>query len=270
MNNELWNEYFGKDTPPPDIEKYKEMKPLAFVFSGAGLSADSGIPTFRGKDGLWENHKVEDVAEHSAWWRNKEMVLRFYAERYEKYRSCKPHAGHYALAKLQEKYDLINITQNIDSLLEEAGCKEVIHLHGRLKWAKCEYHKEISNLDGDMNFTCTFKKPITSPIVLGDKCDICGEQLRPDIVMFNEAVDIDYKSLKEHVKRVKHGNGVFICVGTSVQVYPAAYIIPYFSQVSNKYIIDPNLQRIGEYTLIQGSAAEKLPELVEIIMNKCI
>jgi NAD-dependent deacetylase len=236
------------------------------IFSGAGLSADSGIPTFRGKDGLWENHRVEDIAEHSAWWKNKEMVVKFYAERYEKYKECKPHAGHFAIAKLQEKFDVINITQNIDSLLEQAGCNQVNHLHGRMHWAKCEKHKDITNLDGDINFTCTFKKELTEPIKLGDTCE-CGKQLRPDIVMFNEAVDINFKQIENYVKEVKYKDGVFICVGTSMQVYPAAYLIPYFTQVKNKYIVDINPQQISNYTIIQGNAAETLPKLVEELLQ---
>lgn len=246
---------------------YNKIMRTVVIFSGAGLSSDSGIPTFRGKDGLWENHKVEDVAEHSAWWKDKEMVLRFYSERFEKYKGCQPHDGHYAIAKLQEKFDVINVTQNIDNLLETAGCKKVIHLHGRLAWAKCEMHKEIPNLDGDINFTCDFKKPIDKPIALGDNCEICGKQLRPDIVMFNEAVDLGFNRIREWVAEVKYNDGVFICVGTSIQVYPAAYLIPYFTQVKNKYIIDPNPQRVGDYKLIKGTAKEELPKLVDELMK---
>lgn len=127
------------------------------TFSGAGLSAESGIPTFRGKDGLWENHRVEDVADHQAWWRDKGMVLRFYEERFQKYRACEPNAGHRAIASLQEKFNVVNVTQNIDDLLEQAGCSNVVHLHGKATRAKCEHHHDISNLQGDTSLSVISK-----------------------------------------------------------------------------------------------------------------
>lgn len=238
------------------------------TFSGAGLSTESGIPTFRGKDGLWENHKVEDVADHEAWWKNKELVLRFYAQRFEQYGSCEPNAAHKALAKLQEKFRVVNFTQNIDDLLERAGCEEVIHIHGRAKCAKCERHQDITNLDGDANFTCNFKKAITEPIKIGDQCSWCKSQLRPDVVFFNEAVSLNYDLLSEYVRTVKYENGVFICVGTSVQVYPAGYLVSFFSQVKNKYIVDTNPQRVADYVLLKGRATEELPKLVEQLLKE--
>ena len=113
-------------------------KKRVVVFSGAGLSAESGIPTFRGSDGLWENHRIEDVASPEGWARDPKLVLNFYAMRFEKVQSVQPNVGHFALAKLQEKFDVINITQNIDDLLERAGCRNVWHLHGRIDYQKCE------------------------------------------------------------------------------------------------------------------------------------
>lgn len=237
------------------------------IFSGAGLSTESGIPTFRGADGLWENHKVEDVAEHDAWWRNKELVLRFYAERFAKYGQCKPNEAHKAIARLQEKFRVVNVTQNIDNLLEQAGCKEVIHIHGRGNWAKCERHKDISNLDGDTQFTCDFKKPITEAIKLGDFCEKCNLQLRPDVVFFKEAVkEVKYEVMTELVRQVKYEDGIFICCGTSAKVYPAGYLISYFSQVKNKYIIDIDPQRVADYVLLKGPATEELPKLVDQLL----
>lgn len=241
-------------------------KRLAVIFSGAGLSADSGIPTFRGTDGLWENHKVEDVAEHEAWFRDRELVLRFYAERYSKYKDCKPHAGHYALAKLEEKFEVHHITQNIDSLLEQAGCTSVTHLHGRIDRKKCEWHKDIVNLDGDVNFVCDHVADAVEPIKLGDKCPKCNGQMRPEVVWFGEAVHMDSKLLESYVRRVKYENGVFICAGTSVQVYPAGSLVSYFCQVSNKYIVDLKPRRVGNYELVEGKAAETLPVLVEKLL----
>ena len=133
-------------------------KRTVVVFSGAGLSADSGIQTFRDKDGLWENHRVEDVAEHQSWFKNKELVLRFYEERFNKYKDCKPHKGHEALVKLEEQFNVIHVTQNVDSLLEDAGCSNVTHLHGTLKQNKCEWHSDIIN---DDRFVCDYKSSIT-------------------------------------------------------------------------------------------------------------
>lgn len=237
------------------------------VFSGAGMSADSGIPTFRGTDGLWEQHKVEDVADYNAWWKDKELVLRFYDERYRKYSGCKPHEGHYALAKLEDKFNVIHVTQNIDNLLEQAGCTNVIHLHGQIHSKKCEWHKDISTLDGDTRHTCDYKDQMDEPVKVGDLCPKCGSQLRPDVVWFNEAVHLDHQEMTDWVREVKCNNGVFICCGTSVQVYPAGYLVSFFSQVKNKYIVDPNPQRVVDYTLIEGTAKEKLPELVDQLLR---
>jgi NAD-dependent deacetylase len=214
-------------------------KKMAVIFSGAGLSADSGLPTFRDSNGLWENHNPDDVAEHSAWFRNKELVLNFYRDRYNSYMSCKPHAGHFALAKLEEKYNVIHITQNIDSLLEQAGSTSVKHLHGRIDRHKCEWHNEISSLVGDIRFNCQYKNTTGEPPKLGDKCPDCGGQLRPDVVWFNEAVDFGFDEVRDLCKEVKYNDGVFICVGTSAEVYPAAYLVSFFAQVKNKFIVGP-------------------------------
>lgn len=113
------------------------------VFSGAGLSADSGIPTFRDTNGLWENFKVEEVASHEAWFKDKEKVLRFYQERFEQYHQVQPHDGHHALFSLEKHFDVLHITQNIDNLLESAGCTNVIHIHGSMYYKKCELHESV-------------------------------------------------------------------------------------------------------------------------------
>jgi NAD-dependent deacetylase len=239
----------------------------AIVFSGAGLSADSGVPTFRDTGGLWENHKVEDVAEHEAWFRDKELVLKFYKERYEQYSGCVPHAGHYAIARLQEKYKVINVTQNIDVLLETAGCDNVYHLHGKINQKKCEWHKDITVLDGDRRFICDYKAPMNGPVELGDTCSTCGSQMRPDVVWFNEAVDLSHKTMVEWIRPVKYNDGVFICVGTSIQVFPAGYMVSFFSQVKNKFIVDRKPQQVANYELLEGNASEQLPHLVARLMD---
>ena len=242
-------------------------KKLAVIFSGAGLSADSGIPTFRDSDGLWENHNVSDVAEHEAWFRDKELVLRFYEQRFNGYKNCKPHLGHEALAKLEQKFNVVHVTQNIDDLLEQAGCSNVQHLHGQIKSKKCEWHKDITTLGGDRRFICDFKDMMIEPVKLGELCPKCGGQVRPDVVWFNEAVNLDYEKIKEMCKNVKHNDGIFICVGTSIQVYPAGYLVSFFSQTKNKYIVDKNPQRVADYTLIEGKASEQLPILVEQLLQ---
>ena len=237
------------------------------VFSGAGLSAESGVPTFRDSNGLWENHKVEDVAHPSGWVKDKALVIEFYRQRFEGVKKCEPNAAHKAIAKLQDKFNVVNITQNIDDLLERAGCVLVHHMHGSINKRKCEWHKSCCMLDGDTRYTCLFAEDQTEAIKLGDKCMVCGGQMRPDVVWFEEPVLFNFETVRELVKEVKYNNGVFICVGTSGQVYPAASLIPLFSQVANKYIIDPNARRIADYTLLTGKAGEKLPELAEQLLK---
>lgn len=237
------------------------------VFSGAGLSAESGVPTFRDSNGLWENHKVEDVAHPSGWVKNKELVLDFYRQRFEGVKKCEPNAAHKAIASLQDKFNVINLTQNIDDLLERAGCAVVSHIHGSINKRKCEWHKTCCMLDGDRRYTCDFAEDHTQAVKIGDLCPKCNSQMRPDVVWFDEPVPFDYETIKELVIEVKYNKGVFICVGTSAQVYPAAALLPLFVQVYEKYIIDPAPKRIGDYTLLTGKAGEKLPELAEKLLK---
>ena len=247
------------------------LKRTAVIFSGAGLSADSGIPTFRDSDGLWHSHKVEDVASQDGWQRDKETVLKFYEERFKGIKEAQPNEAHVSIARLQEKFEVVNITQNIDDLLERAGCKYVNHLHGVITRRKCEWHKDISNLDGDTNFTCEYKSDQNEPVKLGEQCPKCSKknvqaQLRPDVVWFGEAVDFKYDYGHALIKEVKYNNGVFICVGTSAQVYPAAYLLSWFSQVKHKYIVDKKPNKISDYTLCEGSAYKELPKLVDKLL----
>lgn len=242
-------------------------KQVVVVLSGAGLSAESGIQTFRGTNGLWEDHRVEDVASQEGWNKDKGLVLRFYEERMRKYMNCVPNAAHHAIARLQEKFDVYNITQNIDNLLEQAGCERVQHLHGMMTRRKCEWHRDITVLDGDKRFRCDHKEDQVEPVKLGDVCPRCGGQMRPDVVWFGEAVHDDFEHIRELCKEVKYNDGVFICVGTSLEVAPAAFLVPFFSQVKNKYIVDLKPKKIADYTLLEGKAGERLPELAEILLN---
>src|SRR5581483_1689020 len=235
------------------------------VFSGAGLSTESGVPTFRDSNGLWENHRVEDVAHPSGWVKDKALVLEFYRQRFEGVKKCEPNAAHKAIASLQDKFNVINITQNIDDLLERAGCNIVKHMHGSINKRKCEWHKNASMLDGG-RYNCDFAEVHTEAVKLGDLCPKCGGQIRPDVVWFDEPVPFNVEDVKELVKEVKYNKGVFICVGTSAQVYPAATLLPLFVQVPEKYIIDPNPRRIGDYTLLTGKAGEQMPALARKLL----
>lgn len=237
------------------------------VFSGAGLSAESGIPTFRDSNGLWHNHKVEDVAHPSGWAKDKALVVEFYRQRFEGVKKCEPNAAHKAIASLESKFNVVNITQNIDDLLERAGCSLVKHLHGSINKRKCEWHKSCCMLDGDTKYTCLVAEDHIEAVKLGDTCVACGGQMRPDVVWFDEPVLFNFEQVRELVKEVKYNDGVFICVGTSAQVYPAAALIPLFAQVKNKYIIDPNPKRIADYTLLTGKAGDELPKLADKLLK---
>ena len=238
------------------------MKKNVVVFSGAGLSKESGVPTFRdAKDGLWENYRVEEVASQDGWRRNKKLVLEFYAARTQQIRACEPNDAHKAIARLQEKFHVLNITQNIDDLLERAGCEHVWHLHGGINFRKCERHRSI----GIGNFDCDFQEPQTEPVMLGEVCPKCSGQLRPDIVWFGEAVDMRERFLLD----LADDTEVFIGVGTSAQVYPAAGMLNLFGPARRKYFIDPHppLQFPG-FTILAGKAGEHLPKLAAELMAK--
>lgn len=229
------------------------------IFSGAGLSTESGIPTFRDSGGLWEQHRIEDVASPEGWQKNRKLVLDFYAMRFLKQAECQPNPAHHAIAKLSQHYTITNITQNIDTLLERAGCENVWHLHGRIDIQKCEFHHSLA-FQFDSNFDCDYKSQIVKPIKLGEECPQCGGQLRPDIVWFGEPVDMRDEFLRQLIKSAD----IFIGVGTSAQVYPAAGLLPMFRRTKEKYFIDPhpNYELLDGYTVLQGSASEQLPKLV--------
>ena len=179
------------------------------VLTGAGISAESGIRTFRDSGGLWEEHRIEDVATPEAWQRNQELVLEFYNQRRKQLYDCNPNAGHYALVKLEEKYDVQIITQNVDDLHERAGSTKVLHLHGELKKARSTTNPElIYDIKG-----WELKK--------GDKCER-GSQLRPHIVWFGEEVPNIVTAAQISSKA-----DIYIVIGTSLNVYPAAGLMSY-------------------------------------------
>ncbi|MBE9143153.1 SIR2 family NAD-dependent protein deacylase [Planktothrix mougeotii] len=235
------------------------------IFSGAGLSAESGIPTFRGSGGLWEGYAIEEVATPLGWQQNPQKVLDFYAQRFEQMQRCQPNAAHRAIAKLSQYFDVTCLTQNIDTLLEQAGVPNVKHLHGRIDYQKCEWHLEIPTLGAE--WQCDYKASLTQPTQLGDLCPKCGKQLRPDVVWFGEAVDMDIAyQLADQVQ-------IFIGVGTSATVYPAAKLLRFFNYFTpEKYFIDPhpNYEALQGYTVLEGTATEQLPPLVENLISNLV
>lgn len=224
------------------------------VLSGAGLSAESGIPTFRDSNGLWEGHKVEEVCTPGAWKRDRQKVLDFYAARYESIAVAVPNAAHIALASLESKFKVLHITQNIDDLLERAGCSDVMHLHGSINSRKC------SGKD------CSFRCEHSAPVIVGDLCSECGAQMRPDIVWFEEPVHMDYERFNA-VRKEASPDGYVICVGTSGTVQPAASLLNYFGRgIRNKYLIDAKQRHQWGYRSIVGLATQQIPRLVESLL----
>lgn len=202
------------------------MKKLV-VLSGAGISAESGIKTFRDSGGLWENHRIEDVATPEGWKRDPELVLTFYNERRRQGLTAQPNAGHLALVALEKYFEVHIITQNVDNLHEKAGSTHVLHLHGELYKARSTKNPDlIYEIEG-----WELKK--------GDVCEL-GSQLRPHIVWFGEAVP----AMDEAVE-ITHQADIFVVVGTSLQVYPAAGLINYVAIHVPKYLIDPNIPDVS-------------------------
>ena len=207
------------------------MKKLV-VLTGAGISAESGLATFRDSGGLWEGHKIEDVATPEAWRRNRELVLEFYNERRKKALGVKPNRGHEILAELEQHFDVTVITQNVDNLHERAGSGKVIHLHGSL-------FESRSTLDENLVY------PIHGwQLKIGDVCER-GSQLRPNIVWFGETVP-----MMEVAAGIARKAEIFLVVGTSLVVYPAASLIDYVGYGVPKFIVDPGTPAFRDEDLI--------------------
>jgi NAD-dependent deacetylase len=198
-----------------------KMKHLV-VLTGAGMSSESGISTFRDSGGLWEKYDVTEVATPEAWYNNRDLVLRFYNERRRQLRDARPNKGHAGLVDLEKYFDVSIITQNIDDLHERAGSKNVLHLHGELTKAR-------SSADPSLVYEIGYKD-----IKPGDYCD-AGSQLRPHIVWFGEEVP----KMEEAVRIVEKAD-ILVIIGTSMIVYPAAGLINYVAPRVPIYIIDPN------------------------------
>ena len=219
------------------------MKKKVVVLTGAGISAESGISTFRDSDGLWEQYRVEDVATYDAYLRNPELVLNFYNERRRQLFQVKPNEGHRQLVRLEEKYDVRIITQNIDNLHEQAGSTHVLHLHGLLTQARSDRDDNLIVDIGDRD------------IHIGDKAPD-GAQLRPHIVC-EPAAELCEKA------------DYFIVVGTSMNVYPAAGLIHYVPRSTPCYLVDPKAVPISRpITIFQEKAGTGVKKVVDELLNQ--
>jgi NAD-dependent deacetylase len=202
------------------------MKKLV-VLTGAGISAESGLKTFRDSDGLWEGYNIEDVATPEAWRKNPELVQQFYNERRKNVLDAQPNAAHFALAALEKDFEVTIITQNIDDLHERAGSTNVVHLHGIIT-------RSQSSKNPDLTY------PIEGwEIKMGEVCEL-GSQLRAHVVWFGEAVPMIEKAVE-----ICASADVFMLVGTSLAVYPAAGLIDYVPDETPKYIVDPKIPAIS-------------------------
>lgn len=222
------------------------------VLSGAGISAESGLATFRDSNGLWENYRIEDVATPEGWKKNPALVQEFYNARRKQALTAQPNAGHKALVRLEEKFNVTVITQNVDNLHEKAGSSQVVHLHGEL-------FKSRSTVDPNLVYEIEGWE-----VKMGDCCEK-GSQLRPHIVWFGEAVP-----MMEMAVEITEQANIFIVVGTSLAVYPAAGLVYDVQPGVPIYVIDPHTPEMRSrknVTFIPEPATTGLPRLVEQLMS---
>ncbi|NNE33178.1 MAG: NAD-dependent deacylase [Winogradskyella sp.] len=227
------------------------MRKQIVVLSGAGISAESGIKTFRDHDGLWEGHDVMQVASPEGFYNNPKLVLDFYNQRRRQLKEVEPNPAHKALAALEKNYKVTIITQNVDDLHERAGSSNVIHLHGELlKIRSTGNPKDICRWTDDIN--------------LGDFCKN-GHQLRPHIVWFGEDVP-----MMETAIETCYDADILVIIGTSMQVYPAASLINYVKSNTDIYYIDPkpNINGANRIKVIAKSATEGMRELLTILKSQ--
>jgi NAD-dependent deacetylase len=227
------------------------QKKKLIVLTGAGISAESGLKTFRDSDGLWEGHKVTDVATPGAWRKNPRLVLDFYNERRKNVAEAKPNAAHIGLAALEKDFDITIITQNIDDLHERGGSTNVLHLHGEIFKMRSERdEKLLYEIKGD--------------IKIGDKA-ADGAQLRPAIVWFEEPVPMIEKAVT-----VVYTADIFVVIGTSLVVYPAAGLINYVALETPRIVMDkkiPELSPMKNLRLIEKPATEGIEDLKKILFE---
>jgi NAD-dependent deacetylase len=215
------------------------------VLSGAGISAESGLGTFRGSGGLWEGMSVKDVATPEAWERDASKVLRFYNQRRREIWAAEPNEAHHALRQLEDVFTVSIVTQNIDDLHERAGSSNVLHLHGEIMKAR-------SSVDERLLY------PRVDDIRLGDRCEK-GSQLRPHVVWFGEAVPLMDKAIA-----LAKSADFFIVVGTSLEVYPAASLVDYVPYEATKFVVDPTPNGLADesFQVVAATASEGIPKIV--------
>jgi NAD-dependent deacetylase len=246
---------FGKPYPgeyPLLADNTSHRLKKIVVFTGSGISAESGIRTFRDSGGLWEEFDISEVATPEAWERNPGLVQKFYNDRRKQVLEAKPNAAHLALAQLESRFETMIITQNIDDLHERAGSKSIIHLHGEIRKARSSrYHELIYDISG-------------TEIVPGSTCEQ-GYPLRPHIVWFGEAVPQMIPAMQQVMTA-----DCFIIIGTSLEVYPAASLVEYAPVHIPKYFIDPaavNPYGVNHLTIIREKASVAVPQLVSKLME---
>lgn len=228
------------------------MKKLV-VLTGSGISAESGLKTFRDMGGLWEQYDVTEVASPEAWERDPELVLRFYNERRKQLLETEPNAGHLALVELEDHFDVQIITQNVDDLHERAGSSRVLHLHGEIRKARSTGDESlIVDIEG-------------GELNLGDTCEK-GYQLRPHVVWFGEAVP----AISEAAALVQQAD-ILAVVGTSLQVYPAAGLVDFADDTTPLFLVDPNTVRPArndQVHFIREKAGTGVPKMKNILIEK--
>ena len=242
----------GAPSTSPHLPVDGQQKQRVVVLTGAGISAESGLRTFRGSDGLWEGHRVEEVATPAAWEADPARVLRFYNDRRKQARSAKPNAAHKALSALQRCFEVDIITQNVDDLHERAGSARVLHLHGEVMKARStrnyDYLIELGSND----------------ISLGDTCP-AGSQLRPHVVWFGEEVP----AMTAAAELVAQAD-ILLCVGTSLQVYPAASLAFLAPDEARRIVVDPHIPESivrTTFECIAKPASEGVPSIVRELVR---
>jgi NAD-dependent deacetylase len=218
------------------------------VLTGAGISAESGLGTFRDSEGLWEKYKIDEVATEKAFLKNPALVLEFYNIRRKQLLNSFPNDAHFALNKLKEKYNLSILTQNIDDLHERSGNTDIIHLHGKLRESRSVIDNKIYSIKG-------------SKLNIGDYCEQ-GGQLRPNVVWFGEAVPNMDLAIDIVIQA-----SIFIIIGTSLNVFPAASLIDYATKAKRIIIIDPNSSNYNGIEIINEKATKAVPQLVNELLE---
>jgi len=219
------------------------------VFTGAGISAESGLHTFRDPNGLWQQYSVQEVATPSAWKKDRKKVLDFYNLRRQQVRQAAPNAAHIALTTLQKHFKVSIITQNVDDLHERAGSKNVLHLHGEIMKARSTVNKNLIYDLGEKD------------IALGDKCEK-GSQLRPHIVWFGESVP----EFEQACKTVSQAD-LLLVIGTSLRVHPAASLIHFVAKETDIILVSPEMEYVASHiTWLKNTATEEVPRFVESLI----